>query len=235
MRRIHSSHVTSLLALFVALSGTAWAASQITGASVKDGTLTGRDVRDRSLRAQDFRRGELPAGQQGPAGEQGPAGNPGPQGPAGGRGPEGPAGPAGPQGERGPSDGAFVTRDDSVELSTSETTVQELPLDAGRWVVTASALMDNDSTAVRRVSCTLNGGGVELSTFEEARLGASGAAGDRVPLALTGGVELDEAEGVRLACRADGNVSIEGAVISAVQVDSLERHVPAAPVTQSPR
>jgi hypothetical protein len=83
--------IVAMLALFVALSGTAVATTSalITGKSIKNGSVTGLDVKNKSLTAADIKgqlrglRG-LPGaqGQQGPQGIQGP---PGPStGPAGG-------------------------------------------------------------------------------------------------------------------------------------------------------
>ena len=37
------------MALFAALGGSAYAATTITGADIKDGTVTGRDVKNRSI------------------------------------------------------------------------------------------------------------------------------------------------------------------------------------------
>jgi hypothetical protein len=51
------ANVTSLLALVVALSGTAYAAVTITGKNVKDGSLTGADVKNGSLQAGDLAAG----------------------------------------------------------------------------------------------------------------------------------------------------------------------------------
>ncbi|MDX6475069.1 MAG: hypothetical protein QOH95_580, partial [Gaiellaceae bacterium] len=95
--------VVALLALFVALSGTGYAVTQLPRNSV--GT---EQVRDRSLLQRDFKRGELPAGRQGlpgPAGEQGvkgDTGSAGPQGPSGAPGPQGATGPTGAKGDTGP-------------------------------------------------------------------------------------------------------------------------------------
>jgi hypothetical protein len=83
-------HHLGMLALFVALSGTAYAASlprnSVGTAQLKRNAVTSTKVKPFSLLASDFRRGQLPAGPQGPQG---------PQGPTGPRGPEGPQGPAG--------------------------------------------------------------------------------------------------------------------------------------------
>ena len=70
--------VVAMLALFVAMGGTAIAAGSavITGKQIKNNSITGADVKNKSLTARDFR-GSV-------------------------RGPRGPAGPAGPQGTQGP-------------------------------------------------------------------------------------------------------------------------------------
>jgi hypothetical protein len=119
MRGPRHGTVVAYLSLFVALGGSAYAASQLTGADIKDSSLTTADVRDRTLLAEDFKQGEvldaLSDGRyddwadafrawrrghgHGHDGEQGPPGPPGPPGP---QGPAGPPGPAGPQGEQGP-------------------------------------------------------------------------------------------------------------------------------------
>jgi hypothetical protein len=74
--------VISMIALFVALGGTSYAA-------LARNSVTTIQVKDRSLLAKDFRSGQLPRGATGPAGAAGPAG------PAGAAGPAGPAGPSG--------------------------------------------------------------------------------------------------------------------------------------------
>ena len=73
----------AMIALFVAFSGTGYAAVKIARNSI-----TSIHVKDYSLLAKDFKRGQIP---RGPAGAAGPAGPSGPAGPAG---PTGPAGAA---------------------------------------------------------------------------------------------------------------------------------------------
>jgi hypothetical protein len=88
-RRPSPAMVVALMALFVALGGSSYAAlrvtgknvknSSLTGADVKNNSLTGRDVKnlssgdvkDSSLLAKDFKSGQLPAGAQGVQGVQG--------------------------------------------------------------------------------------------------------------------------------------------------------------------
>jgi hypothetical protein len=116
--------ILACIALVVALSGTAVAATFITGAQVKDGTLSGLDVhngsltsidvRDHTLKAIDLAPGVLKAG----TGVPGPVG---PQGPPGPVGPQGPAGPAGPQGSPGLSGVEIVTAESPHSSANSKT------------------------------------------------------------------------------------------------------------------
>jgi hypothetical protein len=93
--RISPAMVVAMLALLVALTGTAVATTStlITGKQIKNSSITGIDVKNKSLTPRDFR-GSV----RGPRGVTGPAG---PAGPAGPQGPQGAQGPAGPQGAPG--------------------------------------------------------------------------------------------------------------------------------------
>lgn len=76
--------VVAMIALFVALSGTAVATTSalITGKQIRNNSITGADVKNKSLTPRDFRgsvRG--PRGFRGLAGAQGPQGAQGPAGP----------------------------------------------------------------------------------------------------------------------------------------------------------
>jgi hypothetical protein len=80
-RGLSFANVVSLLALFVALGGTSYAAIAITGKNVKNGSLTGKDLKDGSvgtldvknggLLAKDFKAGQLPKGDDGLNGKDG--------------------------------------------------------------------------------------------------------------------------------------------------------------------
>jgi len=89
-------HHIGLVALFIALSGTAYAATlprnSVGRAQLKKNAVTSAKVKASSLLASDFRPGQLPSGPAGPAGATGP------------RGPEGPRGEAGPRGDTGTVD-----------------------------------------------------------------------------------------------------------------------------------
>src|ERR1700748_1908548 len=86
MRKVHRRRpspalVVALLALFVALGGSASAAFIITGRNVKNGSLTGKDVKNGSLGSSDVKNHSLTSkdikgrvrGPRGPAGAPGSA------------------------------------------------------------------------------------------------------------------------------------------------------------------
>ncbi|MFM9054710.1 MAG: hypothetical protein ACKOQ5_07695, partial [Solirubrobacterales bacterium] len=86
---LHPATIISAVAVVVALSGSAYAISQLPKNSVgtkqiRNGAVTSPKVKDASLLARDFRAGQLPAGprgEQGPRGETGATGATGPAGP----------------------------------------------------------------------------------------------------------------------------------------------------------
>src|SRR5262245_9598487 len=84
--------VVALVALMLALSGSATAALVMTGSSIKDGTITGKDLKNRTLGSKKLSKKAISA----------LTGKPGRQGPAGPRGQEGPRGADGLQGPPGP-------------------------------------------------------------------------------------------------------------------------------------
>lgn len=95
--RVTPSFVVSVLALAVALSGTAYAAGVLPKHSVgaeqlKPNAVTSAKVKNGSLQAKDFRGGTLPRSGTGPQGPAGPQGATGAQGAKGEQGPKGEAG-----------------------------------------------------------------------------------------------------------------------------------------------
>jgi hypothetical protein len=101
--RLTFANVTSVVALFVALGGSATAAVLINGKDIKAGTIAGKaikvntigseKIKNGSLLSTDFKAGQLPAGARGPGGPQGAQG---PQGAAGANGVNGQGGATGP-------------------------------------------------------------------------------------------------------------------------------------------
>jgi hypothetical protein len=88
--------VLAVIALFVAMSGSAVASKLITGKDVKNQSLTGSDIRNGSVHSGDLSPGVRAA--LGKAGTPAKDGVNGAQGPAG---PAGPTGSAGPKGDKG--------------------------------------------------------------------------------------------------------------------------------------
>ncbi|MEA2291885.1 MAG: hypothetical protein QOF17_905 [Solirubrobacteraceae bacterium] len=88
-------HHVALLALFIALGGTSYAAVKLPKGSVgakqlQENAVVSAKVRDGSLLAQDFKPGQLPAGAAGIQGLKGEAGQQGDPGERGLTGPQGP-------------------------------------------------------------------------------------------------------------------------------------------------
>jgi hypothetical protein len=105
LARQSPSMIVAMLALFVAMGGTAIAASSalITGKQIKNSSITGADVKNKSLTPKDFR-GSV----------RGARGAVGPAGPQGAQGAQGPAGPQGPQGSQGPNWVPVFRHDETV-------------------------------------------------------------------------------------------------------------------------
>jgi hypothetical protein len=152
-------HHVALLALFVALGGTSYAAAtgsidsrelknnavrssdlrnnDVRGRDIRNGTIGTADVGNGSLLAEDFLPGQLPAG---PQGRPGPQGVPGPQGLRGLKGDQGLLGPTFGRSGQGQCDPASTT---------FETCASTGPIDlptSGRVLLIGASSWDNDLT-----------------------------------------------------------------------------------------
>jgi hypothetical protein len=79
MQRLRSklsfANVTAFIALFVALSGAAYAANSVNGKDIINGSITGKDIKQGSIPLTALKK--LPVGTPGPAGAPGAPGAPG--------------------------------------------------------------------------------------------------------------------------------------------------------------
>jgi hypothetical protein len=79
MQRLRSklsfANITAFIALFVALSGAAYAANSINGKDIINGSITGKDIKKGSIPLTALKK--LPVGTPGPAGAPGAPGTPG--------------------------------------------------------------------------------------------------------------------------------------------------------------
>jgi hypothetical protein len=112
--------VIACVALVVACTGTATAASLITGAQIKNNSVTTKDVKNKSLRAGDFRPGTV---FRGPAGARGAAG------PQGAQGPQGLQGSQGLQGAPGLSDLEMASDSTPTNSASPKTLTVNCPAD----------------------------------------------------------------------------------------------------------
>ncbi|HEY8581589.1 MAG TPA: hypothetical protein VIL49_01530 [Capillimicrobium sp.] len=151
--------VVSVIALSVALGGTASAAAELITSS--------RQIAPRTVKLSDLKPGARKAlrGRPGPAGAQGPQGLRGPQGEPGPAGPEGPQGPPGPAGPGGAA-GAALVRTTGPDVFTGTTPyVVSGTLPAGAYAVTAKAVLGfNSVNATGR--CSLSAGPTAVDIAE---------------------------------------------------------------------
>jgi hypothetical protein len=138
--------MVALIALFVALGGTAGAAILITGKQIKNGSVTGVDIKNKSLTPKDFR-GSV-------------------------QGPQGPQGPQGAQGLRGPSDVyehrliGTVNGASSSPPQVLSLTLSNLP--AGSYAIFGKALIAKSppGTGEWSADCTLTAGSGATATSD---------------------------------------------------------------------
>jgi Collagen triple helix repeat (20 copies) len=172
-------HHLGMLALFVALSGTAYAASlprnSVGTAQLKRNAVTSAKVKPGTLLASDFRQGQLPAGPQGPQGPRGPEGPPGARGAEGATGARGAEGPVGPRGPQGPAGATNVTLRSGTQ-GTGEATAM---CDPGEVAVGGGGLAFDPTLAFLRSSNPTPLGSATPTGWEvfAARLDGTGAIG----------------------------------------------------------
>ncbi|HYI35230.1 MAG TPA: hypothetical protein VEX39_01380 [Thermoleophilaceae bacterium] len=161
IRRPRASTVIASLALFVALGGSATAATLITGAKVKNGTLTGKDLKRSSLTGTQVKNGSLTASdlsKRSLGSLKGATGATGATGAAGAKGAPGSQGVQGPRGIVKPLSTSTASK--NIAGGGADTEVLELAAPAGKYLVTAKATLA--SPDVDLLDCRLQNNGAQV-------------------------------------------------------------------------
>jgi len=133
------AHSVSYLALFVALTGSAYAAVSVSGRDVVNGSLTGSDVRPNALTDELLQASAISSARRGPRGPRGPRGLRGPTGLQGPPGVPGAAGPAGTSGFQVVT--ATVVNPADVEDTSPDTKYGDVRCPAGLGAIAGGGLI----------------------------------------------------------------------------------------------
>jgi hypothetical protein len=143
--RPSGSMLVALLALVMAMTGSAVAASLITSKQIKNGTIQTKDISKKALKSLRGQRG--PTGLAGTAGAAGAAGAPGAPGAKGDKGDPGPS-------HSYTDIGGLVNFNGTAN---NDTTVASVTVPAGTYVIRADVLANNNSASQVTFTCRLDG------------------------------------------------------------------------------
>lgn len=210
-RRPAPATLIALLALFVAIGGTSYAAFVVTGRNVKDGSLTSADIQDGTLRSRDVKNGILSGDDVQPDSLTGAQIQESTLG-------EVPRAASVTTGNR-----AFATRIGQVDFPTSAGTpaLATLDLPAGDYVVMAEGLVNNFSSDPAPSAVCILQADKDFKNSDAQFFKLPAYTLDRLSLLITH--ESTEPGRVVLACGdADqGGTQTNGARLVAIQVGSL--------------
>jgi len=207
-RHLTYANIAATLALFLALGGGAYAATQLPRNSVDTAQLKKEAVTAGKIAKKT--RAQL-QGARGPAGAQGPQGKTGKPGPKGATGARGAQGIQGPKGEAGDLP-AFEVFGTAKPIAPTAAPVLAENLAAGSYVVSANVVIE--ATAESTVACTLNGGGEAVATLGAAKV---------TTLSLSAARSLTTAGPAILTCSASGAATAKYANLVAIQVKAQSR------------
>jgi hypothetical protein len=210
-RHLTYANVAGSLALFLALGGAAYAATQLPKNSVgtkqlKNGAVTAGKIAKKTRQQLQ--------GARGPQGAQGPQGKTGPKGAAGAKGAQGIKGDTGAAGTNGTGP-AFEVFTASKSIEATATPVAAENLAVGAYVISANLEVEASSGLSTTVSCSLSGGGEAAVTLEPAAKGT---------LALSVTRTLGGADNATVSCSAVPATAVAiYANVIATQVKSQSR------------
>ena len=188
----------ALLALVVALSGSAVAASLITGSQIKNGTIQLNDLSKKAIAKL--------RGKQGARGLTGAQGLPGAQGLQGGQGVAGPV---------GPSEVFTFRHETGIELPSAPLSAKLAP---GKYVIFGRVEVNNNGVLTERPQCRLTA----ETDQDQALLGTSQGAtnDDTADVTLMVTHTFAAAGAVTLGCESGVPTSLEDVSVTAIRVGS---------------
>lgn len=223
-RRPSPGTLIALLALVVASGGVAYAAIPSAG-GVIHGCISGTG----SLRVVDKDAGDacrasetaLTFNQTGPPGPPGEDGEDGDDGEDGFDGLDGADGDEDSLQPRGASE-AVTAPDGPVSAWRPRFAAQRsVALPAGRWVITATAVANNNKPGAATFDCRLRADGKVIDSISNIPLAAHRKAGEREAFTLNGAARLSDADSAELQCRSAAPGDIRSASITAMRVESI--------------
>jgi hypothetical protein len=218
-RHLSYANVAATLALFLALGGAAYAATQLPrnsvgAAQLRRGAVTPVKISARA-RAQ-LRGAQGPQGPQGKTGARGAKGATGARGATGAKGDTGARGLPGADGN-GPAFEVFANAGAGKALATAPTQVLAENLPAGAYVISANLSLE-PSAGASPVACVLSTGGEAVTTV------VGGAPEFSATISLSGTITLGTAGSTALICISEGEpVPVQYANVIATQVKSQTR------------
>jgi hypothetical protein len=216
-RHLTYANVVASLALFLALGGAAFAATQLPRNSVGTGQLKPEAVTSGKIAQKTRNQLRGATGPQGPQGSQGKTGAKGATGARGATGAKGDTGAKGAAGAPG-ADGigpAFEVFATGKAIGTGSTTIATQNLAAGAYVISADIVVESPGEAT--VTCLLNTGGEATGTVP--------AGGGATTLSLSATATFGAAGAASLSCSTDTSASERYANLVAIQVKSQSRTV----------
>jgi Collagen triple helix repeat (20 copies) len=206
-RHLTYANVVASLALFLALGGAAFAATQLPRNSVGTGQLKPEAVTAGKIAKKT--RNQL-MGAQGPQGPQGKTGKTGAKGATGARGSTGAAGAKGTAGTdgTGPAFEVFTSNKAVPGPIVAQT------LGAGAYTLSANVSLTNSSGAAAKVICLISGGGEMNTTIGDT---------ESATMSLSTTRSLNAATAVELTCAGPSGVTATYANMIATQAKSVAR------------
>jgi hypothetical protein len=206
-RYLTYANVIATLALFLALGGAAYAATQLPRNSVGTGQLKAEAVTAGKIAKKTRNQLRGTTGPQGPQGKIGKQGLKGATGAKGANGATGARGAAGTDGT-GPAFEVFGTNKAVPGPIVAQT------LGAGSYVLSANVSLTNSSGTTAKVACTISGGGAMEASIESA-----GSATISISIVRN----LTAATAVEVSCSGPTGVTATYANMIATQVKSSAR------------